>query len=62
MLDVLNATHALWQWHRNQDGAPTVADGVYVFRDLERCSNKRGAAVAHAGPAPAPAEAGAPTI
>lgn len=62
VLDVLNETHALWQWHRNQDGSPVPADEVCVFRDLPRCANKRGAAAARAGPAPAPAEAGEPTI
>ena len=62
VLDVLNQTHALWQWHRNQDGAPVSADSVYVFRDLQRCANKRSAAAAPSSPAPAPAEAGAPTV
>jgi hypothetical protein len=40
-------------WHRNQDGAPVAADSVYVFRDLGRCANKRGAAAAP-GPAQGP--------
>lgn len=62
MLDVLNETHALWQWHRNQDGAPVSADAVYVFRDLQRCANKRGGGAASPRPAPPPAEAGEPSI
>ncbi|KAK9826440.1 hypothetical protein WJX81_005915 [Elliptochloris bilobata] len=52
VLDVLNETHALWAWHRNQDGDPVAADSVYVYRDLQRCANKRSAA-APPGSAPA---------
>ncbi len=28
---MLNATHALWTWHRNSDGEDTIADSVYVI-------------------------------
>lgn len=28
MLELKNATHALWQWHRNQDALPVVSDEV----------------------------------
>ena len=27
-LDLLNATHALWRWHRNQDSQAVVSDEV----------------------------------
>ncbi|KAK9915993.1 hypothetical protein WJX75_007091 [Coccomyxa subellipsoidea] len=30
MLELKNATHALWQWHRNQDALPVVSDEVWV--------------------------------
>ncbi|KAM3689492.1 hypothetical protein ACB098_09G051900 [Castanea mollissima] len=29
-LDVVNATHALWTWHRNQDDQPIVSDSVWL--------------------------------
>jgi hypothetical protein len=28
MFELKNATHALWQWHRNQDAQPVVSDEV----------------------------------
>ena len=28
VLDLMNATHARWQWHRNQDSEPVVSDEV----------------------------------
>ncbi|MEW5302572.1 MAG: hypothetical protein WDW36_005342 [Sanguina aurantia] len=37
-LDFLNVTHALWQWHRNQDGAPVVADHKYLVK--AQCANQ----------------------
>ena len=40
-LDFVNGTHALWQWHRNQDGEAIASDTVYVVRRTERCHNKR---------------------
>ena len=39
-LDFLNGTHALWQWHRNQDGAAVTKDQVYIVRDTDSCANK----------------------
>lgn len=32
-LNVLNSTHTLWQWHQNQDLAPTVADEFWVIKE-----------------------------
>ena len=32
-LEVLNATHAVWTWHRNDDDVSVVADTVW-FRSL----------------------------
>ncbi|KAK8957685.1 putative purple acid phosphatase 20 [Platanthera zijinensis] len=29
-LDVVNSTHALWEWHRNDDDEPVVADSVWI--------------------------------
>ncbi|OQU78718.1 probable purple acid phosphatase 20 isoform X2 [Sorghum bicolor] len=29
-LEVVNATHALWTWHRNDDDEPVVADQVWI--------------------------------
>ncbi|RCV36504.1 hypothetical protein SETIT_7G324000v2 [Setaria italica] len=29
-LEVVNATHALWTWHRNDDDQPVVADQVWI--------------------------------
>ncbi|CAL8470424.1 g9966 [Coccomyxa elongata] len=33
VFDLKNATHALWQWHRNQDALPVVSDEVWVVRN-----------------------------
>nr|POE64344.1 putative purple acid phosphatase 20 [Quercus suber] len=30
-LDMVNATHALWTWHRNQDDQPVVSDSLLGF-------------------------------
>ncbi|GAB4821364.1 hypothetical protein N2152v2_008410 [Parachlorella kessleri] len=35
MLTLLNATHATWEWHRNQDAADVVADSVTIIRDRD---------------------------
>lgn len=32
LLDVVNATHAHWTWHRNQDGEPVVSDDAWITR------------------------------
>jgi hypothetical protein len=29
-LQVVNATHALWTWHRNDDDEPVVADHAWI--------------------------------
>ncbi|KAK3139341.1 hypothetical protein QOZ80_5AG0381790 [Eleusine coracana subsp. coracana] len=29
-MEVVNATHALWTWHRNDDDVPVVADQVWI--------------------------------
>ncbi|XP_020594768.1 probable purple acid phosphatase 20, partial [Phalaenopsis equestris] len=29
-LEVVNFTHALWTWHRNEDDEPVVADSVWI--------------------------------
>ncbi|KAK9824390.1 hypothetical protein WJX72_009944 [[Myrmecia] bisecta] len=48
VVDVLNATHALWTWHRNQDSTPIAADSIYIVRDPVKCPNKAGGAAAYA--------------
>lgn len=40
VLDVMNGTHALWNWHRNQDNNAVAADSVYIVRDTANCMNK----------------------
>ena len=32
-LDLLNATHAVYHWRRNQDGVSTVSDAAYITRE-----------------------------
>ena len=32
ILNVLNSTHAVWEWHRNQDGVMAVGDSIDVIR------------------------------
>jgi Icc-related predicted phosphoesterase len=39
-LDVVNTTHAHWQWHRNQDGFDVVSDSYWVVRNPEMCPNR----------------------
>ena len=39
-LDVLNATHLLWRWHRNQDAIAQVADEHYIIREPDACENQ----------------------
>ena len=38
-LDLLNTTHALWRWHRNQDSQAIVSDEVRPFchKQLRNC-------------------------
>lgn len=35
LLHVENSTHAIWQWHRNQDGDIVVADSIDIVRVLQ---------------------------
>ncbi|MCL7041502.1 hypothetical protein MKW94_022528 [Papaver nudicaule] len=39
ILEVLNATNALWTWHRNQDAYKQQSSGdqIYIVREPERC-------------------------
>lgn len=41
-LEVVNATHALWTWHRNDDDEPVVADKVWItsLAANPACNNK----------------------
>ncbi|KAI5078234.1 hypothetical protein GOP47_0005905 [Adiantum capillus-veneris] len=43
ILEVLNATHALWTWHRNQDfgQAEHGGDQIYIVRTPDVCPNLR---------------------
>ncbi|MEW5298665.1 MAG: hypothetical protein WDW36_001758 [Sanguina aurantia] len=38
-IDIINATTALWQWHRNQDGEATVSDVKYLYKSTG-CANQ----------------------
>ncbi|XP_062182776.1 probable purple acid phosphatase 20 isoform X2 [Phragmites australis] len=42
-LEVVNATHALWTWHRNDDDEPVVADQVWItsLAANPACNNKK---------------------
>ena len=40
ILSVLNATHASWTWHRDQDGERVVSDSVAVVRSAS-CSARQ---------------------
>jgi hypothetical protein len=37
LLSLVNATHARWEWHRNQDGASVHADGAWLRTASTRC-------------------------
>ncbi|CAK0783284.1 hypothetical protein CVIRNUC_006483 [Coccomyxa viridis] len=45
-LDMVNATHALWRWHANQDGNAVARDEIYIIRDTGACPNKGGSGIA----------------
>ncbi|KAH8964065.1 hypothetical protein BDL97_04G044600 [Sphagnum fallax] len=34
LFDIKNRTHAIWTWHRNQDGEPVVADSVILYNKV----------------------------
>lgn len=38
ILEVKNATHALWTWHRNQDAYGSVGDQIYIVRQPDMCN------------------------
>jgi len=38
IMDIVNATHARWEWHRNQDGADVSADSLWLQPASMRCS------------------------
>jgi Iron/zinc purple acid phosphatase-like protein C len=40
ILIVENATHAVWEWHRNEDAADVISDQTYFVRDPEKCVGK----------------------
>ena len=42
VLNVLNSTHAVWQWHRNQDGDMVIADSVDIVRSMQLHGSGRG--------------------
>ena len=44
-----NATHALWEWHRNQDAARVTADAVWIARSAECLRGGRAGAAAGSG-------------
>ncbi|KAK9797409.1 hypothetical protein WJX73_007209 [Symbiochloris irregularis] len=48
-LDIMNTTHALWQWHRNQDSNDVIADEIYLIRNTSQCPQKLGAAAYTSG-------------
>ncbi|CAK9186729.1 unnamed protein product [Ilex paraguariensis] len=41
ILEVKNATHALWTWHRNQDMYNKAGDQIYIVRQPGKCPVKR---------------------
>ena len=43
-LEVINATHLHWYWHRNQDGIAEVADDIFIVREPLACVNQNVAA------------------
>lgn len=41
MPQVINSTHALWTWHRNQDMyTNAVGDQIYIVRQPDTCLTK----------------------
>ncbi|XXG78603.1 hypothetical protein AAC387_Pa08g2511 [Persea americana] len=37
ILEVVNETHALWTWHRNQDLYHSPGDQIYIVREPNKC-------------------------
>lgn len=42
VLNLMNSTHAVWQWHRNQDGIMVIGDNVDIVRNMQWKSPGRG--------------------
>lgn len=40
-LAILNATHATWAWHRNNDGEKVAAEDIVLVADTQGCPNSR---------------------
>lgn len=40
-LVIQNSTHAVWTWHRNQEGEKVAAEEVVIAADAEGCPNSR---------------------
>jgi hypothetical protein len=59
MLEILNATHAEWKWHRNQDRAAEVGDATTIVRNTACGGPGSDAAARGAGRAAAAAAGGA---
>lgn len=38
-LEMVNASHALWTWHRNDDGEAVAADQVWLQSLISSTSN-----------------------
>jgi len=36
VLELINQTHAMWAWNRNQDGTSQYADTIFIERLLGR--------------------------
>lgn len=41
ILNVLNSSHAVWQWHRNQDGALTVGDEITLVHKTDGVTDRQ---------------------
>ncbi|GAB4821362.1 hypothetical protein N2152v2_008408 [Parachlorella kessleri] len=42
ILTIMNATHASWEWHRNQDAVDVVKDSATIIRDRDsQCASSR---------------------
>jgi hypothetical protein len=53
ILVVTNATHAVWQWHRNQDAADVISDETFIVRK-EDCLSRAPTPLPSIAKAPAP--------
>lgn len=57
ILEVVNSTHALWTWHRNQEiyGVNSPGDQIYIARQPQLCSSA--SQHSHITPSPSPKDA-----